>query len=141
MLLYLYTNQLGISENIMSIIFITENPIMTNEAIKAQKSLMKRVLDEIKNDMQASHFDSNNSVWNGGEYTDGSCGYGVENYGEWAADVIDDNGNQEYFLRADEVCFIDKLMQEYNVKYTTLNCVWQEDSANMITIMVGAKTI
>ena len=128
------------SENIMSITFITENPIMTDEIIKANQSLMKQALDEIKDQMQASSFDRNNSIWRGGNYSDGSYGYGVESFGEWQLDCSCE-GNEEEFLCNDEVCYIDELMDKYNKKYPTLSCVWQEDSAKMITIIVGIKPI
>ena len=123
----------------MSITFITENPIMTDEIIKANQSLMKQALEEIKDEMQASSLDRNNSIWHGGNYSDGSYGYGVENFGEWQLDCADEEGNEQEFLCDSEVCYIDDLMNKYNKKYPSLSCVWQEDSAKMITIMVQAK--
>lgn len=107
--------------------------------MKASKSLMKRAIEEIKAVMQDSRFDSNNSIWHGGEYIGNSYGYGVENYGEWEADTADNEGNQEDFLGSSEVSFIDDVMEQFNSKYPTLNCHWQEDSANMISVFVGSK--
>lgn len=123
----------------MSNIF-TLNPTITEEQAKAKKALQYQALEEIKTAMQESHFDKNNSVWRGGEYNNSSYGYGVENFGEWDWDTNSD-GEQEEFLGASEACFIDDIMQQFNVKYPTLDCGWQEDSAKMITVYVGSRKL
>lgn len=123
----------------MSMIF-SLNPVITEQERKAQKTLQRQALEEIKASIQESSFDKNNSIWKGGEYSNDSYGYGVENFGEWHSDITHDGGEEE-FLRADEVCFLEDLIQQFNKKYPTLDCGWQEDSAKMITIYVGSRKL
>jgi hypothetical protein len=107
--------------NLENVALVTTNPVLAEDTLITQKKAIQNVMREIKSDLQAGSFDTNNSEWLECEYQNNAYGYTVRNFGTWEGFSFKDE-DEDIVLCNDHAVHMDNLMRAFNERHPNIIC-------------------